>query len=94
MSCDFQRDCSKVPFSEECLEFCIEKILRQATIEEKINILRLNEELAHAIYKAYNGPRTISSFNDLKLQLTSEQVQDLLNTFRNINQSQLDYFFK
>ncbi|MBZ0099715.1 MAG: hypothetical protein K8F30_11550 [Taibaiella sp.] len=46
-------DCTKVPFPEECVEYCIERILRVATPEEKQLVLGFSPSLAHNIKFKY-----------------------------------------
>ena len=84
-------DCTKIPFSNVCLEYCTEKILRKANRSEKQTILGFDLQLANAIYQAYNT-RNINSFTDLKQILDPDQVTTILNSFRSLTQSQLDYF--
>ncbi len=90
-NCDFKRDCSKVPIPNKCVEYCLERILRNASVEEKQLVLGLEENLAIAIFKAYNAS-TINSFSDLKRRLTTEQADSLVMKFKTINQFQLNYF--
>lgn len=91
--CDPQKDCLSIPFPLECFDFCIEQILRVATPEEKIRVLGMDENLAHAIFSAYNyGSRTIRSFKDLKKALSGPQINSIRAIFNNLTQEQLDYF--
>ncbi len=92
--CDYNKDCSKVPIRGKCVSFCLERILRTATIEEKQLILGLDRTLSLAIHNAYNELKDINSFEDLSTQLTQEQGQTLLTKFKQINQYQLNYFRK
>lgn len=84
-------DCTKIPFSEECLKHCIELILRKANRQEKQSVLGFDEQLAQAIYTAYNT-RNIKSFEDLEQSLNPSHIAIILATFRSLTQSQLDYF--
>jgi hypothetical protein len=84
-------DCLMIPIPSECVEYCLEKILKNATVEEKQLILGLDKSLATAIFKAYNT-FPINSFTDLKNNLTILQTEILLEKFKNINQFQLNYF--
>ncbi len=93
-TCDFSKDCSKIPIPGKCVKFCLERILRNATVEEKQLILGLNKNLSDAIYNAYNGPYDINSFEDLERQLEPQQVENLLESFNKINQYQLNYFLR
>jgi len=84
-------DCTKIPFSEECLKHCIELVLRKANKQEKQSILGFDEQLAQAIFTAYNT-QIINGFEDLESNLNPGQVEIILATFRSLKQSQLDYF--
>jgi hypothetical protein len=90
-NCNYERDCTKVPIPINCCEYCLEKILRNANVEEKQSILGYTKTLADAIFYVYNN-YSINSFDDLRRVLTPEQSQEALDKFRNINQVQLDYF--
>lgn len=92
--CNYHKDCSKVPIAKKCLPYCLERILRTATIEEKQLIVGLDQNLSQAVYNAYNGFITIDSFEDLSSQLKPEQIATLLNKFEQITQFQLNYFRK
>ena len=92
--CDYHKDCSKVPIRKKCVPFCLERMLRYASIEEKQLIIGLDRSLSLIIYNIYNGLVSINSFDDLSAQLTQEQVQILLAKFEQINQYQLNYFRK
>jgi len=84
-------DCTKIPFSDDCLEYCIEKILRVATPEEKQNIIGLSKDLAQKIFLAYNA-HSINSFYDLRQYISDSEVVDLRNKFKNLNEFQMTYF--
>lgn len=90
--CNYNRDCTKVPIPGKCVTYCLERILRSATIEEKQLILGLDRSLSLVIYNAYNGVSDINSFEDLRRQLTPDQAKALLDRFAQINQFQLNYF--
>lgn len=85
-------DCLSAPFPRKCAEYCIERVLRVARPEEKINILGMDRSLAEAIFEAYNSGRPVNSFNDLRNKLTSYQVDSIKEVFNNISQSQLNHF--
>src|SRR6476660_583938 len=90
-TCNYDRDCSKVPFPSKCVEYCLERLLRTATLEETQLILGLDTNTAEAIFNTYNTT-SVNSFEDLRNRLTTEQVANLINKFKQINQSQLNYF--
>ena len=90
-TCDYLRDCSKVPIPSKCIEYCLERLLRTATLEEKQLILGLDRNTAQAVFAAYNRS-PINSFDDLRRSLTNEQIDHLLGRFKQINQFQLNYF--
>ena len=90
--CKPKKDCLKFPIPPKCFKFCIEQILRVARPADKIEVLGMNENLAEAIFRAYNyGPR-IRSFDDLAKSLNTSQVEQIINIFENMSQSQLDFF--
>jgi hypothetical protein len=86
-------DCTKLPFKKECLKYCIELILRNATPEEKQLILGFSKQLASSIYRAYNT-RNIQEFEDLERELNSLEIQEIISRFSSLNQTQLNYFNK
>lgn len=90
-NCTFEKDCTKIPFPEKCKKFCIERILRNATVEEKKLILGFDSQLAQDILKTYNS-HSIRSFDDLQLNLRKDQSEKILNRFSQLSQFQLDYF--
>lgn len=94
MDCNYLRDCTTVPIPKKCVSFCLEGILRNSTIEENQLILGLDQNLSLAIYNAYNGFKSINSFEDLRTELTSEQAKTLTTKFEQINQFQLNYYMK
>jgi len=83
--------CVKAPIDEECVAFCLERILRTATAEEERLILGYTDGTANAVFRAYQT-RSITGFNDLARWLAPDQVQEILHRFREITQFQLDYF--
>ena len=92
-NCEIKKDCLSIPFPPKCFDFCIEKILRVATRDDKIRVLGMNEDLAHAIFQAYNnGKKPIRSFNDLKQALSETQIRNIEKIFYNLTQNQLNYF--
>lgn len=72
----------------------MERILRNASLEEKLLILGLEPSLAHEIFDGYNSVSGIESFSELQEYLGEEKTEKLLESFRNITQFQLDYFNK
>ena len=91
-NCDTS-DCLSLPLREACFDFCVEKILRVATPVEKISILGMDEDLANAIFTAYNyGKVPISSFSDLERVLNQNQISQIRTIFKNLTQNQLDHF--
>ncbi len=62
--CSF-RDCVIDPIKSECFDFCIELILKTATVEEKVLILGIKNSTANAIFRAYNSHPAIENFDDL-----------------------------
>lgn len=89
--CIATRDCIKDPIKKECRKFCLERILRTATPEEKRLILGYSHTTANAIFNAYNN-FLINSYDDLQRHLTQEQEREILAKFDQINQFQIDYF--
>ena|SRR5690242_16847450 len=92
-TCNYVRDCLKVPIPSRCVEYCLENFLRTTTLEEKQLILGLDANLAKAISTAYSIS-FINSFDDLRRILTTEQVDLLLDKFRQINQFQINYIIR
>lgn len=90
--CNFDRDCTRVPIPHKCVDYCLEKILSTATLEEKQLVLGLSKSLALAIYNAYQ--RNINSFDDLRQYLSLDEIQQVTEKFLQINQYQLNYFRK
>ncbi len=84
--------CLKIPFPSKCAEYCIERVLRVARPNEKVEILGMDRSLAGAIFEAYNSGNRINSFDDLRDKLTFEQVASIKSIFANISQEQLNYF--
>ena len=91
VNCIPEIHCVKAPIDEECVEFCLERILRTATPEEKRLILGYTDGTTNAVFRAYQS-RSIYSFGDLVRWLSPDQVQEILGRFRSISQFQLDYF--
>ncbi|MEM7487388.1 MAG: hypothetical protein AAF348_19440 [Bacteroidota bacterium] len=91
--CNPKRDCLIIPFPKKCFDFCVEKILRVSRPVDKINILGMDEDLAQAIFRAYNyGAKPIISFDDLESSLNSFQIGQIRMIFHNLSQEQLDHF--
>lgn len=84
--------CLSVPFPRKCAEYCIERVLSVARIEEKINVLGMKRNLAEAIFRAYNTGIPIVTFEDLQNKLTAEQVNLIKMVFYNLKQEQLNHF--
>lgn len=91
--CNFDRDCTIVPIPRKCVDYCLEKVLSTATLEEKQLIIGLSKDLAIAIYEAYQS-RNINSFDDLRQYLSPTAIQQVTEKFLQINQYQLNYFRK
>jgi len=68
-----------------------ERVLRKANKVEKQTILGFAQQLAEAIYEAYNT-QDMNNFEDLRQSLQPIQINTILVTFRSLTQSQLDYF--
>ncbi|PPL04271.1 hypothetical protein SAMN05444682_10159 [Parapedobacter indicus] len=92
--CNYQLHCTRVPIPKRCLPFCLERILRNATVDEKQLILGIEWKFAYEIFEAYNGHRNIRSFRDLSEVLGESRTELLVEKFRGISQSQLDHFSK
>jgi hypothetical protein len=84
-------NCTILPWSDDCFNVCIEKILRKATPEQKRNILHIRADTASAIFNAYQR-YSINSFEDLAEHLSLLQIQEIISVFRNLTQEQLNYF--
>ena len=88
-TCDFNRDCLKVPFPKACFDFCMHKILEKITPEQKVEILGLSPTTAQATFYAFNNFR-ISSFVDLQQYLTIEQIDEISQKFKTLTQGELN----
>ena len=94
MNCNFDVHCTTIPFDKECLDYCMEQILRNITPEEKQLILGLDKILTEKIFSLYNSRISIRSFRDLERNLTEDEVETIKSVFSRINQFQLNYFRK
>lgn len=90
-TCNFKEDCTTVPIDDRCIEFCLERILRSATVEEKQLILGLDATTANDIFNVYQD-FSINSFQDLQKYLTVKKTNHIIKKFKSLNQYQLDYF--
>jgi hypothetical protein len=85
------RHCAIDPIKAECVDFCLELILRSATVEEKILILGYRPTTAKAILRAYNN-YSINDFEDLMRRLTPQQIEEVRAKFLQMSRSQRNYF--
>lgn len=84
--------CLSVPFPKKCAEYCMERVLSVARPEEKRSVLGMEDDLAEAIFSAYNTGSSINSFDDLRNKLTPQQIDAIKSIFNNLDQSQLNHF--
>lgn len=88
--CDFTRDCIKVPIPQKCLNYCLERILRACTVEEKQLVLGFPNDLAMKIFSIYNK-FDINSYKDLSGHLKPSERRFIYYAFRRLSQYQLNY---
>ncbi|MDC6366615.1 MULTISPECIES: hypothetical protein [Flavobacteriaceae] len=93
MKCDFKEHCTKVPFPDECFDYCTQAVVRIATRDEKELILKLDKTLIQKIEGIYDSI-PVESFEDLEAGMNQSELDSLRAAFSNLTQARLDFFNK